>query len=318
MTKFLVTGGAGFIGSNIINRLLSDGHEVSALDNFSTGRRENIATFMSNPLFRFYEADLRHKESLDPIVRGVDFILHQGALPSIPRSIDDPVTTNNVNILGTLNILELARQYRIKRVVFASSSSIYGNSATVPKVEEMAVAPISPYALTKYTAERYCQLYYQIYGLETVCLRYFNVFGPNQDPTSQYSAVIPKFLRSIAKGEAPVIFGDGQQSRDFTYVENNVEANLIACVAEGVAGEVFNIACGQSYSLLYLVRALNELMGRNIEPRFGPQRQGEVKNSMASIDKAQKMLKYQPIVHFKEGLARTIQAFDFGSLILCS
>ncbi len=314
MSIFLVTGGAGFIGSNIINGLLSDGHEVRALDNFSTGKRKNIAPFLSNPLFRFYEADLRHKESLDPAVQGVDFILHQGALPSVPRSIEDPITTNNVNVLGTLNILESARQYQVKRVVFASSSSIYGNSPTLPKVEEMPISPLSPYALAKYTAERYCQLYYQIYGLETVCLRYFNVFGPNQDPTSQYSAVIPKFIRGIAKGEPPVIFGDGLQSRDFTYVENNVTANLTACFTRGVAGEVFNIACGQSYTLLDLVNALNELLGRHVVPRFEPQRCGEVKHSLASIDKAKNMLKFEPAVHFMEGLSRTVKSFGLGKL----
>jgi UDP-glucose 4-epimerase len=311
MSSFLLTGGGGFIGSNIVKRLLSKGHKVRVIDNFSTGKRENLAPFGDNPNFQLFEVDLRDIHSMEDTgaVLGVDYVLHQGALPSVPRSILDPVTTNNVNILGTLNILELSRKFNVKRVVYASSSSVYGDNKTLPKVEDMPVSPISPYAISKYAGERYCQVYYKIYGLETVCLRYFNVFGLNQDPTSQYSSVIPKFIHLMKKGEPPVIFGDGKQTRDFTYVENNVEANLLACYADDAAGEVFNIACGERYTLLELVDLLNNLLDVNVKPKFDAARPGEVKHSLAGIEKAKKFLKFSPIVNFKDGLKRTIENF---------
>lgn len=306
--KYLVTGGAGFIGSNIVKELLQQRQEVVALDNFSTGKRENILPFIKTPGFTMIEGDLRSFHIVRSAVKGVDYILHQGALPSVPRSINDPITTNDVNILGMLNILEAAKEFEVKRVVVASSSSIYGNSENLPKIESMPVNPLSPYALTKYAQERYCQIFSQIYGLETVSLRYFNVFGPNQDPNSQYSAVIPKFIRLIKNGVEPVIYGDGTQSRDFTFVENNVWANIQACVAPQVAGEVINIACGERYTLIDLVNMINEILGTNIEPKFASDRTGDVKHSLAGIEKAQVMLGYEVKVGFKEGLERTIES----------
>ncbi len=307
--KYLVTGGAGFIGSNIVKELLRQGQEVRALDNFATGKRENILPLLRNPKLTLIEGDLRSFHIARAAVKGVDYILHQGALPSVPRSINDPITSNDVNVLGTLNILEAAREFGVKRVVCASSSSIYGNSETLPKVETMPVNPMSPYALTKYAQERYCQIFHQLYGLETVSLRYFNVFGPNQDPTSQYSAVIPKFIRLIQQEREPIIYGDGLQSRDFTFVENNVWANIQACTAEKAAGEVINIACGERYTLLDLVRMINEIMGKNVEPRFEPERPGDVKHSLAGIEKARQLLGYEVRVDFKTGLERTIDFF---------
>ena len=307
--RYLVTGGAGFIGSNIVKELLNQGQEVRVLDNFATGKRENILPLINNPHLTIIEGDLRSFHIVRAAVKGVDYILHQGALPSVPRSINDPITTNDVNILGTLNILEAAKEFGVKRVVCASSSSIYGNSETLPKVETMPVNPMSPYALTKYAQERYCQIYYNLYGLETVALRYFNVFGPNQDPTSQYSAVIPKFIKLMREDKEPVIYGDGTQSRDFTYVDNVVYANLLACNSEKAPGEMINIACGESYTLLDLVKMINEILVKNLEPRFAPERPGDVKHSLASIDKARELLGYNVKVDFKEGLTRTIDFF---------
>jgi len=308
--KYLVTGGAGFIGSNIVKELLRQGQEVRALDNFATGKRENILPLLKNPKLTLIEGDLRSFHIARAAVKGVDYILHQGALPSVPRSINDPITSNDVNVLGTLNILEAAREFGVKRVVCASSSSIYGNSETLPKVETMPVNPMSPYALTKYAQERYCQIFHQLYGLETVSLRYFNVFGPNQDPTSQYSAVIPKFIRLIQQEREPIIYGDGLQSRDFTFVENNVWANIQACTAEKAAGEVINIACGERYTLLDLVRMINEIMGKSVEPRFEPERPGDVKHSLAGIEKAKQLLGYEVRVDFRAGLQQTIEFFQ--------
>lgn len=304
--KYLVTGGAGFIGSNIVAELLKQGQEVVALDNFATGKRENILPYVKNPLFTMIEGDIRSFHIVRSAVKGVDYILHQGALPSVPRSINDPITTNDVNVLGMLNILEAAKEFGVKRVVLASSSSIYGDSETLPKVEDMRVNPMSPYALTKYAQERYCQVFYKLYGLETVALRYFNVFGPNQDPTSQYSAVIPKFIRLIKNDKEPVIYGDGTQSRDFTYVENNVWANIQACTAEKAPGEVINVACGERYTLIELVQMINKILGKNIEPKFAPDRAGDVKHSQAGIEKAKEILGYKVRVGFEEGLERTV------------
>lgn len=306
---YLVTGGAGFIGSNIVKELLKQGNEVRVLDNFATGKRENILSLKRSPKLTMIEGDLRSFHIVRSAVKDVDYILHQGALPSVPRSINDPITSNDVNILGTLNILEAAKEFGVKRVVLASSSSIYGNSENLPKIETMPINPMSPYALTKYAQERYCQIFYQLYGLETVSLRYFNVFGPNQDPTSQYSAVIPKFIKLIMQDKEPIIYGDGSQSRDFTYVENNVWANIQACTARKAPGEVINIACGQRYTLIELVQMINDILGKNIEPRFEPDRAGDVKHSLAGIDKARELLGYEVKVDFREGLERTIDFF---------
>ena len=312
--KYLVTGGAGFIGSNIVSELLNQGQEVVVLDNFATGKRENILPLMKNPLLTMIEGDLRSFHIVRAAVKGVDYILHQGALPSVPRSINDPITSNDVNVLGMLNILEAAKEFEVKRVVLASSSSIYGNSKSLPKIESMPVNPMSPYALTKYAQERYCQVFYNLYGLETVALRYFNVFGPNQDPTSQYSAVIPKFIKLIQNDKEPVIYGDGSQSRDFTFVENNVWANIQACTAEKAPGEVINIACGERYTLIELVQMINEILGKNIEPRFEPDRAGDVKHSLAGIEKAKELLEYEVRVEFGRGLERTVEYFRMMEL----
>lgn len=309
MSLYLVTGGAGFIGSNIVNELLKRGEKVRVLDNFSTGKRENLLKFQDNPDFEMIEGDLRSFHIVRDSVKGVDYILHQGALPSVPRSVKDPITTNEVNINGTMNILEAAREFGVKRVVFASSSSVYGNSEVLPKSEEMAVAPLSPYALTKYAGERYCQVYFSLYGLETVALRYFNVFGPNQDPTSQYSAVIPKFIKLIRENKQPVIYGDGSQSRDFTYVSNNVEANLLACKVPGIGGQVFNIACGTRYTLIDLVNSINQLTNKNVEPIFETSRLGDVKHSLASIEKARQNLNFTVNTGFIEGLEQLITTY---------
>jgi len=306
---YLVTGGAGFIGSNIVNELLDRGEKVRVLDNFSTGKIENLIPFIHLPNFRFYEGDLRDEATVRNAVKGVDYVLHHGALPSVQRSITDPITSNEVNILGTLNVLEAAKEFQVKRVVYASSSSVYGNIQASSKVESLPVGPLSPYAVSKYSAERYCQVYYQLYGLETICLRYFNVFGPHQDPTSLYSAVIPKFIKQMKEDKRPIIYGDGMQSRDFTFISNVVEANILACTTESVGGEVFNIACGKSYTLLELVDTINKAIGKDIQPLFVDDKKGDVKHSLADISKAIKMLKYKPAFNFKAGLEATIDYF---------
>jgi len=304
--KYLVTGGAGFIGSNIVRKLLELGQQVRILDNFSTGKRENISDLMKNSNLELIEGDLRSFHIVRQSVMGIDYVLHQGALPSVPRSINDPITTNDINILGTLNILEAARDSGVKRIIYASSSSVYGNSPQLPKVEGMPVAPLSPYALSKYTGERYCQIYNDIYGLETVCLRYFNVFGPNQDPNSQYSAVIPKFIQLLMMNEQPLIYGDGKQSRDFTFVNNVVQANLKACNSENASGHVFNIACGESYDLIEMTDFMKKELQTEIEIKFTSERKGDVKHSRADITKAKEILDYKPEVTFFQGLKRLI------------
>jgi UDP-glucose 4-epimerase len=308
--SFLVTGGAGFIGSNIVKELLQRKQRVRVLDNFATGKRENLSEFDENPDFKLFEGDLRSFHEVRAAVKGMDYILHQGALPSVPRSIHDPLTTNDVNILGTLNILEAATEFGVKRVVYASSSSIYGDNQILPRTEDMPVQPQSPYALSKYTGERYCQIFTRIYGLETVCLRYFNVFGPRQDPSSQYSAVIPKFIHLMSAGKNPVIYGDGSQSRDFTHVTNVVAANLLACTAEGIGGEMFNIACGRSYTLLHLVDSLNRILGTTIEPLFEDVRPGDVKHSLADISRAKDKLGFRVTTRFEEGLTGLVKEIN--------
>ncbi len=246
MSLYLVTGGAGFIGSNIVERLVRQGERVRVLDNLSTGKRENLVSWLDR--LELIEGDIRDVETVHGAMAGVDYVLHQAALPSVPRSVADPLASHQVNATGTLNVLPAARDAGVKRLVYASSSSVYGDSPTLPKQEEMPTNPISPYAVSKLAGENYCRVFFRVYGLETVCLRYFNVFGPRQDPTSQYAAVIPRFITAMLDGRRPVIYGDGRQSRDFTYIENVVEANLLACQAKDVAGEVLNIACGESFS----------------------------------------------------------------------
>ncbi len=307
MSLYLVTGGGGFIGSNIVEALLKRKEKVRVLDNFSTGKRENLFPFLNR--IELVEGDIRSYHIVNEAVDGVDFILHQAALPSVPRSVNDPITTNEVNVVGTLNILNAARDAHVKRIVYASSSSIYGDLETMPKTEDMLPKPLSPYAVSKLAAEKYCQVFTRLYGLETVALRYFNVFGPRQDPTSQYSAVIPKFISAIQKDKSPVVFGDGEQSRDFTHVENVVEANLLACERgfEELSGEVFNIACGKRITINKLIRAVNEVLGKAVKPVYADPRPGDVKHSLANIGKARQFLGYEAKVDFYRGIRRVIE-----------
>lgn len=308
MSKYLVTGGAGFIGSNIVKKLVERGEQVRVLDNYSTGKQENITPFLDK--IEFLEGDFTDIGIAKKAVSGVDYVLHQGAIPSVPRSVDDPIKTNNANILGTLTMLIVSRDAGVKRFVYAASSSAYGDSPVMPKVETMPVAPKSPYAIQKLTGEQYCQNFYTLYGLETVCLRYFNVFGPNQDPTSVYSAVIPLFIKKMLAGESPIIYGDGETSRDFTYVDNNVDAVLRACVAsKECAGEVINIACGYEISLNQLIEKINAELGMSITPVYNDERKGDVKHSLGDISKAERLLGYTPSVSFEEGLKKTIEFY---------
>jgi UDP-glucose 4-epimerase len=304
VTTYLVTGGAGFIGSNIVGELVQRGERVRILDNFSTGKRQNIALFLEH--VELIEGDLRHLDTVRRATEGVDYIVHQGALPSVQRSVDNPLGTDESNVRGTLNLLVAARDAGVKRMVYASSSAVYGDTLSLPKTEEMKLAPLSPYAVSKLAGEYYCQVFYQVYGLETASLRYFNVFGPRQDPTSQYAAVIPKFVEAMLRGEQPVIHGDGEQSRDFSYVTNVVQANLLAATASGVEGQVFNIACGQRHTLLELVAMINWILGTNIAPVHTAPRLGDIRHSLADIARAREMLGYQVEVEFEEGLRRLI------------
>ncbi|HQG46429.1 MAG TPA: SDR family oxidoreductase [bacterium] len=307
MATYLVTGGAGFIGSHIVETLLQRGEKVRVLDNFSTGKRENIKPFLDK--IELFEGDVRSYHIVRDAVDGSDFVLHQAALPSVPRSVKDPITSNEVNVVGTLNILDAARDAKVKRLIYASSSSIYGDLETLPKTEDMLPKPLSPYAVAKLAGEKYCQVFTKIYGLETVSLRYFNVFGPRQDPCSQYSAVIPKFIDLIRNGQPPLVHGDGEQSRDFTYVANVVHANLLACEKglEELPGEVFNIACGKRITINTLIRYINELFGTNIEAQYSEPRAGDVKHSLANIGKARQFLGYEPQVEFRKGLEKVVQ-----------
>ncbi len=306
--NYLITGGAGFIGSNIVKELIRRNENVRVIDNFSTGYRENIVPFFNK--IELIEGDIRSYHIVNNAVKDVDVILHQAALPSVPRSIKDPLTTNEVNVVGTLNILDAARENNIKKIVFASSSSIYGNNENLPLHEDMMPNPISPYAISKLAAEKYCQAYNNIYGLKTICLRYFNVFGPNQNPNSQYSAVIPKFIKAFIKNERPIIYGDGEQYRDFSYVSNIVEANLLAANSDFDSGIVLNCACGGRITLNQLVYELNDLFKKKIKPKYTEKRIGDIKYSYANIDKAKRILGYKPKVNFKEGLRKTLKKYE--------
>jgi nucleoside-diphosphate-sugar epimerase len=303
--NFLVTGGVGFIGSNLVAELVRRGERVRVFDNFTTGKMENIAEFVDD--LEVMEGDLRDLEAVRRAVNGVLYILHQGALPSPQRSLENPLSTYEVNTRGTLNLLIAAQDAGVRRIIYASSSSVYGDNPVIIKREEMLPAPKSPYAASKLASEHVCQVFHEVYGLETVILRYFNVFGPQQDPTSPYAAAIPKFITALLKEDRPVIYGDGLQSRDFTYVANVVEANLLAVEAEGVAGQIFNIACGTRYSLLELLRALVAILGVEIEPLHAPPRVGDVRHSQADITKAARVLGYVVRVDFPEGLQRTVE-----------
>ena len=308
MERYLVTGGAGFIGSHIAGELVRRGEEVRVIDNFLTGKRENLTTFLDK--IEFIEGDIRDIKTCQKVTDGVDFVLHQAALPSVPRSIEDPLLASDINIRGTLNLLCAARDEGVKTFVFASSSSVYGDDPRLPKTEEMTPAPLSPYAVTKSVGEMYCQVFSQIYGLPTVCLRYFNVFGPRQDPFSQYAAVIPNFIEKMLRGEQQIIYGDGEQSRDFSYVSNVVEANLIAAKKAGVSPAVFNIACGERTSVNTLVNKLNEILGTGIVPIHDEPRPGDVKHSLADITKSRKLLEYAPAVSFTQGLEKAVRWFQ--------
>ena len=301
--KALVTGGGGFIGSHLVDRLLRDGYEVRVLDNFATGHRENLSDAEGE--YELIEGDVQSYERAHTAVRGCDLVFHLAALPSVPRSIQDPLTSTASNVTGTLNVLLAARDEDVRRVVFASSSSVYGPQREFPQREEAAARPISPYGVSKLAAEGYCRAFTQVYGLETVAVRYFNVFGPRQDPLSQYAAVIPKFITMVLAGERPVIYGDGEQSRDFTYIDNTVDGTVLAASAEGVAGETFNVACGEGTTLNQLVEHIGELSGEPVEPIYAERQPGDLQRSLADISRAREALGYEPAVDIRAGLEKT-------------
>ncbi len=319
MALFLVTGGAGFIGSHLVDRLLEEGHEVRVVDNFSTGRRTNLVRLAEDPRLELLEGDVCDPDIVGEAVKAVDYVLHQAAIPSVPRSLEDPWSSHRANVEGTLRILMAARDAGVKRVVFASSSSVYGDivggcSEVRAKTEDLAPAPLSPYAATKLAGEGYCRSFFHSFGLETVILRYFNVFGPRQDPSSPYASVVPRFAASMLKGGRPVIYGDGRQTRDFTYVGNAVEANLEACLVSGAAGGTFNVAAGESVSVLSLMEIMAELLGVEVEPEFAPPRPGDVRHSMADISLARKILGYEPKIGLREGLLKTLEAIRMNEI----
>jgi UDP-N-acetylglucosamine/UDP-N-acetyl-alpha-D-glucosaminouronate 4-epimerase len=307
MALYLITGIAGFIGSSLARELLSRGEKVRGVDNLSTGNRDNIADIKDR--IDFHEADIVDLGAMHHACAGVDFVLHQAAIPSVPKSVLDPLGSNRTNIDGTVNVLVAARDAKVKRVVYAASSSAYGDTPTLPKHEGMKPDPISPYAVAKLASEHYMISFYRCYGLETVCLRYFNIFGPRQDPSSPYSGVLAKFITQMLRGEQPTMHGDGEQSRDFTYIDNAVAANLLACKAlpEKAAGQVFNVATARRVTLNETFHALQELTSFTGQPKYGPERSGDIKHSLADISKAEAGLGYKPKVDFEEGLRRTVE-----------
>lgn len=305
MASYLVTGGAGFIGSNLVEELTKRDEKVRVIDNFSTGKKENIEEFV--PRIELVQGDIRNLDRVKEAVEGIDFVLHEAALTSVARSIENPLATTETNVNGTLNVLIAAREAGVKRVIYASSSSVYGDNPTLPKREEMIPNPLSPYAVSKLSAEYYSQVFYRIYGLETVILRYFNVFGPRQDPVSQYAAVIPRFITSMLNRKVPTIYGDGEQSRDFTFVENVVEATILACGEERIAGEVFNIGGGKRTTINHLASLTSRLLDRNVEAIHTHRRAGDVRHSLADISKAGRLLNYRPHINLEEGLERALE-----------
>jgi UDP-glucose 4-epimerase len=312
MSLYLVTGAAGFIGSNLVRALLARGEKVRGIDDFSTGKRHNLEDIGA---MEFLEGDINDFELMKRACEGVDYVLHEAALPSVPRSVKDPVTCNDACLNGTLSVLLAARDAGVRRVVYAGSSAAYGDTPTLPKQEDMPPRPISPYAVAKLAGEYYLQSFWQVYGLETVTLRYFNVFGPYQDPTSFYSGVLAKFISMMLRGEQPMIFGDGEQSRDFTYIDNVVDANLLACAADRdkVAGKVFNAATGERATLNETFQILCEFTNYKGVPAYGEVREGDIKDSLADINRARHALGYSPKVDFREGLRRTVEWYKSGS-----
>ncbi|MBN2270407.1 MAG: SDR family oxidoreductase [Sedimentisphaerales bacterium] len=304
MQKFLVTGGAGFIGSNICRALISQGRLVRVVDNLLTGRMSNLADIIDK--IEFIEADMGDQQVAKAVMKDIDVVLHEGALPSVPRSVDDPAATHRHCVDATFTLLLAARDRGVKRFVYAASSSAYGDTATLPKVETMRPTPLSPYAVGKLVGEHYCSVFFKVFGLETISLRYFNVFGPFQDPTSQYAAAIPAFVTAILKDEPPTVYGDGEQSRDFTYIDNVVDANLLAAMAEQTTGEVVNIACGEAVTVNAIIDMINASVGKNVQPVYAASRPGDVKHSLADITLAEKTIGFKPRVSFQEGLAKAI------------
>ena len=307
MSTYLVTGGAGFIGSNVVEELVRRGETVRALDNLATGHIKNLAPLMGK--ITWHEADIRDLESIRADFEGVDYVVHLAAIPSVPRSVADPLTSNAVNIDGTLNVLVAARDAGAKRVVFAASSAAYGDHPALPRVESQEPRPLSPYALTKLAGEYYCRIFSQVYGLETVALRYFNIFGPRQSPDSPYSGVLSLFISAYMDGKTPTIFGDGEQSRDFTYVQNTVDATLRACTAAEASGKVINVGTGERHTLNETIKILNKVFGAHVTPLYDAARTGDVQHSHADISLARKLLGYEPQVRFEEGLNKTVAWF---------
>ena len=305
MAVYVVTGGGGFIGSHIVEELLRRSETVRVIDNFSTGKRENVEPFKNRA--EIIDADIAEAKNLARFLKGADYVIHQAAIPSVPKSVLDPVKSHHANVNGTLNLLNASREAGLKRVVYASSSSLYGDSPTLPKHEGMMPNPLSPYGAQKLFAEIYCQVFTRVYGLETVSLRYFNVFGPRQDATSLYSGVLALFIPAVLEDRRPTIYGDGLQSRDFTYVQNVVEANLLACTVPGVAGQVFNVACGDRITVNSMLQQINEILGKDVSPIYADPRLGDIKHSQADITRAKEHLGYQPRVSFEEGLRNTIE-----------
>jgi len=303
--RYLVTGGAGFIGSNTVDELVRRGHSVVVLDDFSSGKEENLAEVRNK--ITFIKGSITDIEVVRKAMHEAEYVLHLAAKTSVPRSVKDPIETNKINIDGTLNVLVAAKELKVKRVVFAASSSAYGETPTLPKVETMQPEPISPYGVTKYVGELYGQAFGRCYGLENVALRYFNIFGPRQDPGSPYSGVLAKFCSAFLEDTQPVVFGDGEQTRDFTYVENAVQANLLACEAPSVSGKVFNVGVGGRVSLNEVVRVLGKISGKTLETKYEPPRDGDIRDSQADISQARELLGYEPHVSFEEGLSRTYE-----------
>lgn len=305
MSLFLVTGGAGFVGGHLVEGLLARGEEVRVIDNFSTGQRKNLQTVVDK--IELIEGDIRDLDDCRRAVDGVQVVLHEAAIPSVPKSMVDPLTTHTAGVDGTFNMLLASRDAKVKRFVYAASSSAYGDSEVSPKHEGLPARPKSPYALTKLVGEHYCRTFCECFGLQTISLRYFNVFGPRQDPKSQYAAAIPAFVTAIMQDQPPTIFGDGEQSRDFTFVENVVEANLLAAAAPETHGEVINVACGQAVTVNAIISRINELLGKSVKPVYTEPRPGDVRHSLADVSLAAELIGYKPIVQFDEGLRRAIQ-----------